>query len=94
MKKTIAVFKYIDRPFPIETVGHQGFEEHKDKLRISEYVEIDFPDLPAADVVAAEVDQLDQQIAIVRDAAAQKLNELATRKAELLSLTHGPEAQL
>lgn len=56
--------------------------------RISEYVEVDFPPLPIEAVVEGQLKQLDAAEQNLRTQFQEKLNEIATARANLKSLTH------
>lgn len=57
-------------------------------VRISEYVEVEFPSLATQVVVEGQLKQLDAAEAELRTKFQGKLNELANERAKLLSLTH------
>lgn len=57
-------------------------------VRISEYVEVEFPPLPPAIVVEGQLKQIDAAEQELREKFQQKLNELVEARARLLSLSH------
>ena len=62
-----------------------------DDVRISEWIEIDFPPLPQADVVQAQLAALDAQQRELVAEYLQKLQKIANARAKLLALTHDAE---
>jgi hypothetical protein len=83
----LALFKNISVASVYESALSEAFERINGYVRISEYVDVDFPSLPAPGIIAAQVAQIDQQI----DKAMAVIHELGARKQELLALT-GPDA--
>ena len=57
-------------------------------IRISEWVEIDFPPLAPEQVIPAQLAALDREAEAVRQESAARLLKIAERKASLLALTH------
>ena len=57
-------------------------------IRISEWVEIDFPPLAPEQVIPAQLAALDREAEAVRQESAARLRKIAERKASLLALTH------
>jgi len=57
-----------------------------DKIRFSEYVDIDFPPRTAEEVVPEQIAAIDAQLAEVTDKFGKALAELKARKAELLAI--------
>jgi hypothetical protein len=62
-----------------------------DKIRMSEYVDIDFPPRAAEEVVPEQIAAIDAQLAEVADKFGKALAELKARKAELLAITNQAE---
>jgi hypothetical protein len=56
--------------------------------RVSEFIEIDFPPLPAAEVVSAEIRSLDEARAKIVETFTAQLAAIDGRKAELMAVTH------
>lgn len=71
-----------------DTSHGDGLEGSEDFVRLSEYVEVDFPMLPAADVTEKQVSALDREIREVTTEFAEKLQRLKNMRANLLALTH------
>jgi hypothetical protein len=59
-----------------------------DYIRVSEVVDVDFPERSHDEVVAQELSSIDNQIKTVQVAAEVKLNELKQRRDELLALEY------
>lgn len=62
----------------------------KDYVRLTEYVDIDFPDLPQEAVIKGQLDQLQEMEDSINLKAAEALAEVNRRRQELLALTHTP----
>lgn len=85
----IALFEYTAPSMRgITTIEKADDEKYFDnKIRLSEYLEVEFLMRNIADLVPEQVAALDEQIAKVNAAAGKALVELNARKQELLSLT-------
>ena len=84
MKKEIAIFQ---NKYGFTTYDKE-MEKYTDSVRITEYVEIDFPELSLEIVVGHKVVIIDRQIDEIKNKAMEEVSNLKTRKAELLALTH------
>ena len=86
MKQRIAVFqsKYGDSIFNESMESFTG----SNYSRLTQYVEVDFPELPIETVVGNQVASINQQIDEIKNKAMEEVAALQTRKAELLALTH------
>ena len=61
---------------------------HANDVRVSEWIEIEFPPLPQGDVISGQIAALDaKQRQLVTEHLAA-LQEIADARAKLLSLTH------
>lgn len=89
MKTKLALFKWIT--LNIVTPCEEWAEADEDKIRLTEWVEVDFPELPPEDHVKKEIEALDIRIAEVRTAAEVKIAQIERRKSELLAITYKPE---
>lgn len=89
----IALYEYTQPSMRgIRTVEDADNEKYFDnKIRLSEYLEVEFLMRNVADLVPEQVAALDEQIAKVNAAAGKALIELNARKQELLSLTDARE---
>jgi hypothetical protein len=81
----IAVFKSIDHDFSM--VRPEQDEKYTDMVRMTHYVEVEFVQRSAEEYVPAQVESIDKQIATITTKFTQELNELTTRKQDLLALT-------
>jgi len=90
----IALFEYTSQAMRgITTViAEDDARFHDNKIRLSEFVEVEFLMRNTADLVPEQVAAIDEQIAKVNAAAGKALVELNARKQELLSLTLQGEA--
>lgn len=81
MKLRVAVF--LDADLKLERVcGYDASEFSANTVRISEFVEVEFPELPRDEVIQSQADALDRQAGEHR-AAILRIEQL---KAELLAL--------
>jgi hypothetical protein len=86
MKEKIAKFKSIDCG-SISFLGDwaEGFSRY---VRISEYIEVEFPEREKAEYIQEEINLLDKMADEIRDKATEGLNNINRRKEELLALEH------
>ncbi|MDR5729669.1 MAG: hypothetical protein RB191_19815 [Terriglobia bacterium] len=61
------------------------------KIRLSEYVDVEFPPRAAEEVVPEQIAALEVQIAEVTNKFSKAITELKARKSELLAITSQPE---
>jgi len=69
------------------TVAESIFDDIEGYVRISEYVDIDFPMLPPSETVEAELAALDKAESKLRMQFQEKLDEIKTSRANLRALT-------
>ena len=86
----IAKFKSIEYGFI--TIASSIYEEEETYIRISEYVDVDFPMIDTAEQVKSELAVLDMQEKKIMAAAASKIEEIHKRKKDLLALPYLKEA--
>lgn len=85
MKKTVAVFLWAD--LGVYTVAEDGLDKRDhDYVRVTELVEVEFPELEQVDVLQAQIAALDEQAEKVRADMGKKLTAIAQKKQELLAL--------
>lgn len=87
----IAKFQRIGRPD--WTAVFEGHADGTDQLidtfvRISEYVDVQFPPRPPEEVVPAQIAALDAKEKELRGEFLAKLNDIAEQRARLKALTH------
>jgi hypothetical protein len=70
-----------------QLIWPEGMEKHTRMLRVSEYIEVDFPPRAAEEFVPAQVEAIEREIADLTTKYATALEHLKTRKADLLSIT-------
>ncbi len=85
--------KFQDPKIPslISVVGREDDDLERPFLqdvRISEWVEVDFPPRAPEEVVPAQLAALDREAEAVRKEFTDKLHKIAERRASLLALTH------
>ena len=86
-----AQFKDPKLPTLITVVGRDDDDLDRpfcNDIRISEWVEIEFPPLPLSVTVPAQIAALDREAKTLKQEFAERLHEIAERKASLLALTH------
>jgi hypothetical protein len=80
--------KYKNLQLDIEVVSQEWPSCGPHYIRVSEYVEVDFPPLPAEAVTALEIHALDCKIQAIQDQAFFDIAQIKQRKQELLALRH------
>jgi hypothetical protein len=85
MKKKLAVFL---TPWGINIAAGENFEQDPAYTRLTEYVEVDFTELPKETVITNQVAQFDSAIATIKAKAIEEVDKLNQKKSELLALTH------
>ncbi|MDD5084171.1 MAG: hypothetical protein PHT88_04590 [Candidatus Moranbacteria bacterium] len=78
--------KYKNIRVDYEVITDDWCAEHRDYVRLTEFVDIEFPPLPEDAVITQEVAVLDRQIAAIQEQAMVEIQQLAQRKQELLAL--------
>ncbi len=68
------------------SVSGAHLDEVEGYIRISEWVDVDFPPLPTGDVVPRQLAAIDAEIAEVIDESEKRLSKLNRRKADLMAL--------
>jgi len=90
MKKKIAVFEYIDSCLAgVQTV--RDYEGSGSTIRVSEWLEVDFPEREKSEILPEIVEGIDKEIEEIKEKAMNAVSELQTKKAELLALRHGEQ---
>lgn len=64
------------------------WQDDKDHVRISEFVEIDFPDRETSEVVSEQLSNIDKAIEETKENALKAIEKLQEKKAQLLAITH------
>ncbi len=62
-------------------------EKYANSVRVTEYVDIEFPPRAKEEIVPAKIEKIDHEIAEITAKFTNELTELKTRKANLLALT-------
>lgn len=85
----VALFKSME--YGIEMVSTQATEKYSNGyVRISEYVDVDFPPLQDEAVVRQQIEKLDEIADKITDDYRNKIAEIQDRKSKLLAITHQP----
>jgi len=86
MKKQVAIFRsQYGNMFAFEV---RDFENDPDYTRISEIMEVEFEMLSDGELISSQVKSIDKMIDKVTTESLRKIEELKTKRAELLALTH------
>ena len=80
----VAIFKNLEHNFTC--VNDDGLEGCESYVRLSEYVDVDFPLLSNEDVVAKQVDALEEAKKNIQAQTERKLTEIDRQIGELLAL--------
>lgn len=85
----IAVFKMLRTSHPFETIKDESWEKHMadDYVRISEYIDVEFPRLKSEEVVQKQLDALDTMEKEVRTKFQAALNTIEQQRQELRAIT-------
>jgi len=98
MKKKICLMKNVAHNF--ETVvmadenGDASYYEDMEYVRMSEIIEIDFPELDNKVIISKQVAIIEKQITKVRADAEAAVTALDGRKQELLAICHIEDGQV
>ena len=88
MKRTIAIFEN-DYGFLTElTRCHAESDMFSTYVQITEFVEVDFPELSTETIVAKKVAAIDSLIEDAQQKAILRIQELNHTKQELLAISH------
>lgn len=90
----IAIFKRIAEKsaYEYETVGKPSYEEDPIFVRISEYVDVEFPPRAKDEVVQTQLAALETAEKAARTKFQEVLNSIEQRRDELKAITHQPES--
>lgn len=91
MKKSYCLAKTVHGAI---TTWDQLYEKHfpNDYVQLTEYIEVDYPELPIDTVIAKQLDQLQAMENEINLKSANALAEVSRRRQELLAITHVPSA--
>lgn len=91
-KISVAAFRSIESGGMngFETIEQKNWEKLDNYVRISEYVEVELPQLQDEIVIDKYIEALDRSERAVRLEFQKKLDEIAGQRANLLALTHKP----
>lgn len=85
MKKILAIFKDVEYGFI--NAHDNRFEKVENYVRMTEYVEIDFPDREQSEVINSQIAALDAAAEELGKKYMEGLESIKLKKAELLALT-------
>lgn len=94
MKQTLAIFKtagskgdhyYNTQVWPVDMDGAKGH------VRMTEFIEIDFPDVQPAVMIKQEIEILDDMVEKLKKDTMDKISAIEEKRAELLSITYQDE---
>ncbi len=80
----LAIFKSIEHVY--QTIDDEDFESINGYIRISEFVDVEFPLLPTGDLIAKEVSLLRDEKKKIQAETEIKLNNVDRKIGELLAL--------
>jgi hypothetical protein len=83
----IAKYKRVGE-YGYETVSDDGLENCADYIRISEFIEVDFPPLESKEVIQRHLEALDRTETEVRSKFQEMLNSIEQQRAELRAITY------
>ncbi len=86
MKVKLAIYKSINNGGCLSFCNADIFDRFDDYIKLSETVEVDFPDLPKEEVNSKEIAIIDKAIQNEMAKSESRLNQLKQRKQELLAL--------
>ena len=86
MKLKTAIYK-TDYSDAVAIIGDWA-DKYSGYVRLTEFVDVDFPDLDTPTVLANEIAALEAEIEEVQKGAIEKISNLNAKKQELLALTH------
>lgn len=82
----IAQFKSLEHGYM--SIQQEEFERINGYMRVSDYIEVEFPPRSDEEQIMEEVRKIDQVISDIQQNALAKIEEWKERRAELLALTH------
>jgi hypothetical protein len=86
----IAKYQSVDMDYTF--FSEDLYEGRSGYLRLTEFADVEFVPLPAADMVPRQIEILDNKIEAIQGRALAEINELKQKKQELLALTSGVSA--
>jgi hypothetical protein len=76
-----------------DTKEEPKYYESEGYVRITDWVEVDFPEKSEGEILSAQVGAIDTLIEKTKEEFSQKIGKLNQKKQELLALTHEAEAK-
>lgn len=85
MKQRIAVFQNVKFNYDHTTTVDMA-KDDPEYVRITEWVEVEFPDIKKEEIIKDMVSSLDKQIEVERAESHSRVNRLLNKRQELLAL--------
>lgn len=85
MKVNMALYQYSHGGSP--TGMTEGLASYTPATRISEFVEVDFPDRSREEMIPEQIAKLDKEIAEEKERFSRVIERLNQRKSEILAIT-------
>ncbi|MFA5875240.1 MAG: hypothetical protein WC901_00935 [Candidatus Margulisiibacteriota bacterium] len=76
-----------------ETKEECEYYENEGYVRITDWVEVDFPERSEGEIISSQVNAIDTLIEKTKEEFSQKIGKLNQKKQELLALTHEVESE-
>jgi len=89
MKAKLAMMKNIEYDFT--TACEESLSEHDGYIQLTEFVEVDFPDLPPDITVRKQLEAIERQAEAECERHEWAMKALEDARGKLLALTHEPE---
>ena len=89
MKKKVALFEC---QYGFHSVYDMETEKYTKAVRVSDYVEVDFPLLAESVIVAGKVEAIDKEVEAIKEKAMWEVSALQVKRQELLALTASANA--
>lgn len=84
----IAKYKHIGSGYSYETVASEDLSTSPEFVRLSEFVDVDFPPLSNSEVIGKQLAALDLAEIDVREKFEGALNTIKRQRSELMALPH------
>lgn len=87
MKQKLALYQQMDLHYSEPTACPELFDQIPSYVRLTEFVEVDFPDLHSDEVVSKQLASIDAAELKLREAFEGQLNNIQDMRSKLLALT-------
>ena len=89
MKMKLAGMKHAE--FGFTSACEEVLDGHSEWIRLTEFVEVDFPELPPEETVQIQLDALEREEQKETARHAAVVSDIEDRRSKLLAITHNPE---